>query len=116
MILMGVFWSGVFPAVNILLKSMGLPHGNVTMCDTKGVIYQGRTEGMNQWKSAHAAKTDARTLAEAMDGADIVLGLDSKAEMMQAWRVALEGAQRLHSFEQALHGRTLPKAPAGGMI
>ena len=46
---------------------------NVILCDTKGVIYQGRTEGMNQWKSAHAVKTDARTLAEAMEGADVVL-------------------------------------------
>jgi malate dehydrogenase (oxaloacetate-decarboxylating)(NADP+) len=36
------------------------------MCDSKGVIYQGRTEGMNQWKSAHAVRTDARTLAEAV--------------------------------------------------
>src|SRR3546814_353050 len=45
------------------------------LCDSKGVIYQGRTEGMNQWKSAHAADTDARTLADAMDGADLFLGL-----------------------------------------
>ena len=45
-----------------LLKSMGAQHDNCIMCDTKGVIWQGRTEGMNQWKSAHAARTDARTL------------------------------------------------------
>ena len=44
---------------------MGLPHDNCILVDTKGVIYQGRTEGMNQWKSAHAARTDARSLAEA---------------------------------------------------
>ena len=48
-----------------LLKAMGMPHGNVMLCDTKGVIYQGRTDGMNQWKSAHAVATEARTLAEA---------------------------------------------------
>src|SRR5216683_959015 len=61
-----------------LLKTMGLPHDNVTLVDTKGVIYQGRTEGMNQWKSAHAVKTKARTLAEAMEGADVFYGLSAK--------------------------------------
>ncbi|MCJ9429923.1 NADP-dependent malic enzyme [Kordiimonas marina] len=58
-----------------LMKAMGLPHENVTMVDRTGVIYTGREEGMNQWKSAHAINTDARTLEEAMKGADIVLGL-----------------------------------------
>ncbi len=58
-----------------LIKAMGLPHENVTMVDRTGVIYAGRTEGMNQWKSAHAIKTDARTLEEAMVGADAVIGL-----------------------------------------
>ena len=61
-----------------LVKSMGLPHGNAIMCDTKGVIYKGRTAGMNQWKSAHAVETDKRTLAEAMQGADVFLGLSVK--------------------------------------
>ncbi len=61
-----------------LIKSMGFNPANVILCDTKGVIYQGRTEGMNQWKSAHAVKTDRRTLAEAMDGADVVFGLSQK--------------------------------------
>ncbi|QFU10171.1 NADP-dependent malic enzyme [Rhodobacteraceae bacterium THAF1] len=61
-----------------LLKAMGARHDNCIMCDTKGVIYQGRTEGMNQWKSAHAAATDSRTLAEAIDGADVFLGLSVK--------------------------------------
>ncbi|MCA0273960.1 MAG: NADP-dependent malic enzyme [Proteobacteria bacterium] len=61
-----------------LLKSMGAKHDNCIMCDTKGVIWQGRTEGMNQWKSAHAAKTDARTLEEAMRGADVFLGVSAK--------------------------------------
>jgi malate dehydrogenase (oxaloacetate-decarboxylating)(NADP+) len=61
-----------------LLKAMGLPHENAILCDTKGVIYKGRTEGMNQWKSAHAVKTKARTLGEAMKGADIFLGLSVK--------------------------------------
>src|SRR5512147_1943715 len=47
-----------------LVKAMGMPHDNVILCDTKGVIHQGRTEGMNQWKAAHATPTKARTLAE----------------------------------------------------
>jgi malate dehydrogenase (oxaloacetate-decarboxylating)(NADP+) len=61
-----------------LLKSMGAQHNNCIMCDTKGVIYQGRTEGMNQWKSAHAANTELRTLEEAMKGADVFLGVSVK--------------------------------------
>ena len=61
-----------------LIKAMGFDPANIMLCDTKGVIYQGRTEGMNQWKSAHAVKTDRRTLAEAMKGADVVFGLSQK--------------------------------------
>ncbi len=61
-----------------LVKAMGLPHENAVLCDTKGVIYQGRTEGMNQWKSAHAVRTKARTLEEAMKGADVFFGLSVK--------------------------------------
>ncbi|WP_428676850.1 NADP-dependent malic enzyme [Reyranella sp.] len=61
-----------------LVKAMGMPHENAILCDTKGVIYQGRTEGMNQWKSAHAVRTKARTLEEAMKGADVFLGLSVK--------------------------------------
>jgi malate dehydrogenase (oxaloacetate-decarboxylating)(NADP+) len=67
-----------------LIKSMGFAPDNIIMCDTKGVIYQGRTEGMNQWKSAHAAKTDRRTLEDAMDGADVVLGLSQKGAFSEA--------------------------------
>jgi malate dehydrogenase (oxaloacetate-decarboxylating)(NADP+) len=71
-----------------LFKAMGLPHENVILCDTKGVVYQGRTEGMNQWKSAHAVKTEVRTLTEAMKGADIFCGLSAKGavtpEMVKA--------------------------------
>jgi malate dehydrogenase (oxaloacetate-decarboxylating)(NADP+) len=67
-----------------LVKSLGFSPENVILCDTKGVVYQGRTEGMNQWKSAHAAKTDARTLADAMDGADIVFGLSARGAFTNA--------------------------------
>jgi malate dehydrogenase (oxaloacetate-decarboxylating)(NADP+) len=59
-----------------LIKAMGVPHDHVLMCDRKGVIWQGR-EGLDQWKSAHAAKTDRRTLEEALKGADIFLGLSA---------------------------------------
>jgi malate dehydrogenase (oxaloacetate-decarboxylating)(NADP+) len=66
-----------------LLKAMGARHNNCIMCDTKGVIYQGRTEGMNQWKSAHAATTELRTLEEAMNGADVFLGVSVKGAVTQ---------------------------------
>ncbi|NDW32055.1 NADP-dependent malic enzyme [Salipiger sp. PrR007] len=66
-----------------LLKSMGAQHDNCIMCDTKGVIYQGRTEGMNQWKSAHAANTKLRSLEEAMVGADVFLGVSAKGAVTQ---------------------------------
>jgi malate dehydrogenase (oxaloacetate-decarboxylating)(NADP+) len=67
-----------------LLKSMGLPHDNAILCDTKGVIYQGRTEGMNQWKSAHAVETKKRTLAQALEGADVFFGLSAKGAVTPA--------------------------------
>ncbi|GGA99679.1 NADP-dependent malic enzyme [Allosediminivita pacifica] len=66
-----------------LLKSMGARHENCICCDTKGVIYQGRTEGMNQWKSAHAVDTKLRTLEEAMKDADVFLGVSVKGAVTQ---------------------------------
>ncbi|MCO6361877.1 NADP-dependent malic enzyme [Paracoccus sp. 08] len=72
-----------------LLKSMGARHENCIMCDTKGVIYQGRTEGMNQWKSAHAVVTTARTLEEAMRGADVFLGVSAKGAVTQDMVVSM---------------------------
>jgi malate dehydrogenase (oxaloacetate-decarboxylating)(NADP+) len=66
-----------------LLKAMGARPDNCLMCDTKGVVFQGRTEGMNQWKSAHAAKTDLRTLEEALVGADVFLGVSAKGAVTQ---------------------------------
>ncbi|MCZ6509357.1 MAG: NADP-dependent malic enzyme [Alphaproteobacteria bacterium] len=58
-----------------LIKATGLPHENAILCDSRGVVYQGREEGMNQWKSAHAVNTKARTLEEAMEGADVFFGV-----------------------------------------
>jgi len=70
-----------------LIKSMGAPADRVFMCDRQGVIYQGREEQMDQWKSAHAVKTDKRTLNEALEGADVFLGLSAagalKPEMVK---------------------------------
>ena len=69
-----------------LMKAMGVRHDNVIMCDREGVIYQGR-EDINQWQSAHAAATDRRTLTEALNGADVFLGLSAagalKPEMVK---------------------------------
>ena len=61
-----------------LLRAIGFKPDNLILCDTKGVIYQGRKDGMNQWKSAYAVKTDKRTLEEAMVGADVFFGLSVK--------------------------------------
>jgi malate dehydrogenase (oxaloacetate-decarboxylating)(NADP+) len=61
-----------------LIKSMGVKNENVLLCDTKGVVYRGRTSGMNQWKSAHAVETDRRTLEEALVDCDVFLGLSVK--------------------------------------
>jgi malate dehydrogenase (oxaloacetate-decarboxylating)(NADP+) len=67
-----------------LLKAIGFKADNVILCDTKGVIYEGRREGMNQWKSAHAVMTKARTLADALEGADVFFGLSVKGAVTPA--------------------------------
>ena len=66
-----------------LLKTMGVPHENVIICDRVGPIYQGRETSMNQWKSAHAVRTPARSLEEALDGADVFLGLSAAGALSQ---------------------------------
>ncbi|MDE1972769.1 MAG: NADP-dependent malic enzyme [Hyphomicrobiales bacterium] len=66
-----------------LLRAIGFRPENLVLCDTKGVIYEGRTAGMNQWKSGYAVKTKARTLAEAMEGADVFFGLSQKGAVSQ---------------------------------
>ncbi len=66
-----------------LMKAMGVNGDNIIMCDSKGVIYRGREDGMNQWKSAQAVDTDARTLADAMKGADVFIGLSVKDAVNQ---------------------------------
>ena len=71
-----------------LLVSMGLDRDKVLVCDSKGVVYQGRTESMDEYKESFAADTDLRTLAEAIAGADVFLGLSAgnilKPEMVES--------------------------------
>jgi malate dehydrogenase (oxaloacetate-decarboxylating)(NADP+) len=59
-----------------LIKAMGVRGDQVIMCDRKGVIHKGRTD-LDQWKSAHSVETDARTLTDALVGADVFLGLSA---------------------------------------
>src|SRR4051794_17912926 len=70
-----------------LVKAMGVRGDHVTMCDRKGVIHKGRTD-LDQWKSAHAVETEKRTLADAVEGADVFLGLSAagalKPDMVKA--------------------------------
>src|SRR6202161_2589778 len=66
-----------------LLRAIGFRPENLTLCDTKGVIYEGRKDGMNQWKSAYAVKTSARTLAQALIDADVFFGLSAKGAVTQ---------------------------------
>ncbi|MFN8441773.1 MAG: NADP-dependent malic enzyme [Caldilineaceae bacterium] len=61
-----------------LYVALGVKHDNITMCDTRGVIYEGRTEGMNEYKMKYMQETDKRTLAEAVVGVDVLIGLSSK--------------------------------------
>ncbi|MBC2670027.1 NADP-dependent malic enzyme [Novosphingobium piscinae] len=68
-----------------LIKAMGVRHDNVIMCDRSGVIYRGREDGMDQWKSAHAVDTPSRTLEEAVVGADIFLGLSAAGALKPEW-------------------------------
>jgi malate dehydrogenase (oxaloacetate-decarboxylating)(NADP+) len=67
-----------------LIKTLGVPHQNVIVCDREGVVYRGRTSGMDQFKSAHAIDTPLRSLEEAMVGADCFLGLSAKGAVSQA--------------------------------
>ena len=65
-------------AVADLYVALGAQTHNIIMCDTKGVIYKGRTEGMNEYKARYASETALRTLAQALEGADVFIGLSVK--------------------------------------
>ncbi|HEX8899608.1 NADP-dependent malic enzyme [Vitreimonas sp.] len=64
-----------------LIKQLGVPHNNVIVCDREGVVYRGREKGMDQFKSVHAVDTKLRTLAEALKGADVFMGLSAAGAM-----------------------------------
>lgn len=67
-----------------LIRHLGVKAENILMCDSTGVVYEGRTDRMDQFKSAFAVKTEKRTLVEAVDGADCFLGLSVKGAMSKA--------------------------------
>ena len=71
-------------ACTALIKAIGVPHENVIVCDRTGPIYPGR-ENVDQWKSAHAVPTEARSLEEALVGADIFLGLSAAGALKPEW-------------------------------
>ena len=71
-------------ACTALVKAMGMKHENVIVCDRSGPIYPGRKD-VDQWKSAHAVETEARSLEEALDGADIFLGLSAAGALKPEW-------------------------------
>ena len=75
-----------------LMKAMGVGHENIIMCDRKGVIYRGRSERMDQWKSRHAVPTEARTLHEALVGADVFIGLSAAGALKPAMIKEMVGA------------------------
>ena len=68
-----------------LFKNSGVLNENLIMLDRKGVIYKGRTAGMDQWKSKHAVETQLRTLEDALDGADVFLGLSAKGVLKKEY-------------------------------
>lgn len=71
-------------ACTALIKALGVPHDQVIVCDRSGPIYPGRAD-VDQWKSAHAVPTEARTLEEALKGADVFLGLSAAGALKPEW-------------------------------
>lgn len=74
-----------------LLLALGVRQENVVLCDTKGVIYKGRKEGMNKWKEKHAIETNLRSLKEVMKGADVFLGLSAKGAITKEMVALMAG-------------------------
>ncbi|CAM3094988.1 NADP-dependent malic enzyme [Sphingomonas antarctica] len=99
-------------ACTALIKAMGVRGDHVIMCDRSGVIYQGREKGMDQWKSAHASPTDARTLEEALDGADIFLGLSAKGALKPEYLAKMAKAPIIFAMANPDPEITPPEAKA----
>jgi malate dehydrogenase (oxaloacetate-decarboxylating)(NADP+) len=95
-----------------LIKAMGVRHDHVIMCDRSGVIWQGRQDSMDQWKSAHAVVTDARTLEEALVGADIFLGLSAKDALSPAYLAKMAPAPIIFAMANPDPEITPPAAKA----
>ena len=93
-----------------LVKAMGFAPDNVILCDTKGVVYQGRTEGMNQWKSAHAVEDRRRARwPRRWTAPTSFFGLSAKGALTPR-HGALDGAEPDH----LRHGQSRPRDHAGG--
>ena len=92
-------------ACTALVKAMGIKHENVIVCDRTGPIYPGRAD-VDQWKSAHAVETEARSLEEALDGADIFLGLSAAGALKPEW-VAQSNAARAPILQQLVGKRKM---------
>jgi len=88
MVVLGAGASAI--ASTALAVKLGMSRDNITLVDSKGVVYAGRTEGMNHYKARFARETDARTLADVMHGADVFLGL-SGADLVSPAMVASMG-------------------------
>ena len=68
-----------------LMVSYGVKKENIKVCDTRGVIYKGRTAGMNAQKEEFAVDTPARTLEDALDGADVFVGVSAAGALKQTY-------------------------------
>lgn len=88
LVVLGAGSAGI--ACTELVKALGVPHNNVMLVDKSGVVYEGRQEGMNQWKSAHAIKTKCRTLADAMKWANAFYGLAGKGAVNKEMVASME--------------------------
>ena len=74
-----------------LILDCGIKKENAILCDSRGVIYQGRTDGMNEWKEKYVNDTDKRTLEEALDGADVFVGVSKKDALNPEWLRKMNG-------------------------
>ena len=93
--------------------SLGVKRENVVMVDTKGVVYRGRTEGMNPWKQEFASDTKARTLAEAAKGADVLLGCSVKGMFDQAMIRSMAKDPIVFAPREPGSGDQLPRGEGG---
>ena len=74
-----------------MILDCGVKNENAFLCDSRGVIYKGRTEGMNEWKEKYVTETDKRTLEEALEGADVFVGVSKKDALKPEWVKKMRG-------------------------